>query len=68
MRGYDSWLEAPYTRAAALEAEFERFCEEHDLEPADEGTEAKFFEWMEELEEGHELELERHLADEPDRD
>jgi hypothetical protein len=29
---FDAWLEAPYTRAAAEEAAYERFCEERNLD------------------------------------
>jgi hypothetical protein len=29
---FDAWLEAPYTRAADEEADYERFCEERDLD------------------------------------
>lgn len=32
MRGYDAWLEAPYQRAAALDAEAERIVERFGIE------------------------------------
>ena len=30
---YDQWLEAPYVRAAAEEADYHAFCEANDLDP-----------------------------------
>lgn len=32
MSAYDRWLEEPYTRAAAEEAAFEKWCEAEDVE------------------------------------
>lgn len=32
MSSYDRWLEEPYTRAAAEEAAFEKWCEENGVE------------------------------------
>lgn len=47
MKGYDEWLEAPYVEAAKLEAEYERFCEQENLDPDLESTKARFEDWLE---------------------
>jgi hypothetical protein len=41
--GYDPaahqrYLELPYTQRAQEEAEFEKYCETHDLDPEDDGS------------------------------
>jgi hypothetical protein len=51
MRGYDAWLEAPYERAAAMEAEYERFCEANDFDFDDPEAEVAFERWLDEEEE-----------------
>lgn len=42
---YDQWLEKPYDDAAKREAEFEAFCEEHDLDPESKEAWEEFEEW-----------------------
>ena len=46
MAGLDSWLEAPYTNAAADEAAYERWCEANDLDPSEDHY-AVFYQWQE---------------------
>lgn len=64
MSGYDAWLERPYVereaQAAAEEAAWERFCDEHGLEYDDDSDEARraFDAFLEQLEADAEAELE----------
>ena len=40
MRGYDEWLEAPYTNAARQGAAYEQWCETSGLDPAEDHWQA----------------------------
>jgi hypothetical protein len=48
MSAYDRWLEAPYQRAAAEEAQFETFCENFDLDPEAPDSEQLFQDYISE--------------------
>lgn len=49
MKGFDAWLEKPYTDAAKREADFEAFCEREGLDPEDDASWTRFEGWQEEL-------------------
>ena len=44
---YDRWLEAPYREAEAREAQFERFCNEQDVDPNASDAWERFDAWIE---------------------
>jgi len=41
------WLEEPYQTAYEEEARYEKFCEDHDIDPNDLDSEAAFERWRE---------------------
>jgi hypothetical protein len=51
MTAFDRWLEKPYTDQAALEEEYEKFCETNDLDFDDESSRQAFQEWLDSQEE-----------------
>jgi hypothetical protein len=43
---HQQWLEAPYEKQAEKELQFEKYCEERNLDSDDEGVIAEFEDWL----------------------
>lgn len=71
MTAFDRWLEAPYTRAAADAADFERYCEQHDFDFDDPAARVAYEALQAENEAAYEAlwdEWEAHQANSTDED